>query len=82
MDIGAPEILIILAIVLLLFGAKKVPELARSLGQAQKEFKKGAKEGYATADGETTAPTTTAAPAPAPTPAPAPAEPTPDASSN
>ena len=55
-DIGAPEILIILAIVLLLFGAKKVPELARSLGQAQKEFKKGAKEGYATADDETATP--------------------------
>ncbi len=55
MDIGAPEILIILAIVLLLFGAKKVPELARSLGQAQKEFKKGAKEGYATSGDDTPA---------------------------
>ena len=33
--------LIVLAVVLLMFGAKKVPELARSLGKAQKEFKEG-----------------------------------------
>ncbi len=46
MNIGAPEILIVLAILLLLFGAKKLPELARGLGQAQKEFKRGSKEGY------------------------------------
>jgi sec-independent protein translocase protein TatA len=38
------ELLIILGIVLLLFGAKKLPELARSMGKASKEFKKGAKE--------------------------------------
>ena len=63
MDIGAPEILIILAIVLLLFGAKKVPELARSLGQAQKEFKKGAKEGYASTDDDTAPPAPLAQPA-------------------
>ena len=49
-DIGAPELIIILAVVLLLFGAKKVPELARSLGQAQREFKKGSKEGFANDD--------------------------------
>ena len=36
--------LIVLAVVLLLFGAKKVPDLARSLGQAQKEFKAGTHE--------------------------------------
>jgi sec-independent protein translocase protein TatA len=41
MNLGGPEMLIVLAVVLLMFGAKKVPELARSLGKAQKEFKDG-----------------------------------------
>ena len=44
MNLGGPELLIVLAVVLLLFGAKKVPDLARSLGQAQKEFKDGMKD--------------------------------------
>ncbi len=44
--IGAPELLIILAILLLVFGAAKLPKLARSLGQSSKEFKEGLKEGY------------------------------------
>lgn len=39
--IGLPEILIVLALVLLLFGSTQLPKLARSIGQAQKEFKKG-----------------------------------------
>ncbi|MGE0879498.1 MAG: twin-arginine translocase TatA/TatE family subunit [Acidimicrobiia bacterium] len=43
--IGAPELLIALVIVLLLFGGAKLPKLARSLGQAQKEFKQGLAEG-------------------------------------
>lgn len=43
--IGMPEILIIAAIVLLLFGARKLPELARSLGGSVNEFKKGMAEG-------------------------------------
>jgi sec-independent protein translocase protein TatA len=51
MDVGVPELLIILAVVLLVFGSKKVPELARSLGQATKEFKKGQKD-----DGEESKP--------------------------
>ncbi len=38
--IGWQEILIILIVVLILFGAKKIPELARSLGRASYEFKK------------------------------------------
>lgn len=42
--LGAPEILIILAVVLLLFGGKKIPELMRGLGKGIKEFKEG-KEG-------------------------------------
>ncbi len=41
MNLGAPELLIILLVVLLLFGGTQLPKLARSLGQAQKEFKKG-----------------------------------------
>ena len=36
---GAPEMIIILIIILVLFGAKKIPEFARSLGKATKEFK-------------------------------------------
>lgn len=39
------ELLIILAIVLVVFGGAKIPQLARNLGQAQKEFKKGIDEG-------------------------------------
>lgn len=39
--IGAPELIIILLVVLLLFGSTKLPKLAKSLGEAQKEFKKG-----------------------------------------
>jgi sec-independent protein translocase protein TatA len=41
---GGQEILIILVLVLLLFGAKRLPELARSLGQGIKEFRKSVKE--------------------------------------
>ncbi|MDP9343680.1 MAG: twin-arginine translocase TatA/TatE family subunit [Actinomycetota bacterium] len=43
--LGLGEILIILAAVLLLFGAKRLPEIARSLGRSSNEFKKGLKEG-------------------------------------
>jgi TatA/E family protein of Tat protein translocase len=38
-DLGAPELLIILVIGLLIFGSNKLPKLARSLGQASREFK-------------------------------------------
>jgi sec-independent protein translocase protein TatA len=43
-SLGVGEILIILAVVLLLFGAKRLPEIARSLGRSSNEFKKGLKE--------------------------------------
>ncbi len=39
-----PELLIILAIVVLLFGAKKIPELAKGMGSGIKNFKKAMKE--------------------------------------
>jgi sec-independent protein translocase protein TatA len=45
MDIGPAELIIVLVIVLLLFGGKKLPELARSLGQARRELQKGEQEG-------------------------------------
>ncbi len=41
MGLGPPELIIILIVVLVLFGSTKIPKLARSLGQAQREFKKG-----------------------------------------
>lgn len=41
---GAQELLIVLAIVLVLFGAKKLPELARSMGTSIKEFRKASEE--------------------------------------
>ena len=44
-SLGTGELLIILAVVLLIFGGAKLPKLARSLGQAQKEFKSGLSEG-------------------------------------
>ncbi|RTY70371.1 twin-arginine translocase TatA/TatE family subunit [Flavobacterium sp. GSP27] len=43
-SIGVTEILIILAVVLLLFGGKKIPELMKGLGSGIKEFKNAAKE--------------------------------------
>jgi sec-independent protein translocase protein TatA len=42
--IGMQELLIILVVVLVLFGGKKLPELARGLGQGMKEFKKATRE--------------------------------------
>ncbi len=41
LDLGAPQLLIILAIVVLLFGSKKLPELSRSLGESARELRKG-----------------------------------------
>ena len=44
-NVGAPELLIILGVLVLIFGSTQLPKLARSLGQAQKEFKAGLKDG-------------------------------------
>ena len=42
-NLGPTELIIILLVVLVLFGGAKLPKLARSLGEAQNEFKKGIK---------------------------------------
>lgn len=42
--IGATEIIVVLAILLVLFGGKKLPELAKGLGQALKELRKATKD--------------------------------------
>jgi sec-independent protein translocase protein TatA len=44
MNLAGPDLIIILLIVLVLFGAKKLPELARGMGQAVKEFQKAKDE--------------------------------------
>lgn len=78
--LGWPEIIGILVVVLILFGAKKLPELAKGLGQGIKEFKKAssdmqnelhrsvAEEQYAAPPKPAPAPQPASAPAPAPAP--------------
>lgn len=44
-NFGFSEILVILIVLILLFGAKKIPDLARALGRSLGEFKKGREEG-------------------------------------
>jgi sec-independent protein translocase protein TatA len=61
MSLGPTELIIILLIVLLLFGGAKLPKLARSLGDAQKEFKSATQDAQKASE---------AAPAPAAAPAP------------
>lgn len=50
MNLGPTELLIILVIVLLLFGASRLPRLARSLGEAQRELKRGLGRDQASAE--------------------------------
>jgi sec-independent protein translocase protein TatA len=49
MNLGPTELIIVLVIILVLFGGAKLPKLAKSLGEAKREFEKG------TTDGDTTA---------------------------
>ena len=42
--IGAPQIILIIAVVLLLFGGRKIPELMKGVGSGNKEFKNATKE--------------------------------------
>lgn len=44
-NLGWPELLVILLVIVVLFGARKLPDLARSLGKSISEFKKGREEG-------------------------------------
>ena len=62
--VGAPELFLIFLICLLVFGAKRLPEIARSLGKASQEFKR-AKEEFSRAASEQPEPP----PAPQPPPA-------------
>ncbi|HVO72924.1 MAG TPA: twin-arginine translocase TatA/TatE family subunit [Ignavibacteriaceae bacterium] len=43
-NLGAGEIILILLVILILFGAKKIPELARGIGKGMAEFKKGLRD--------------------------------------
>lgn len=56
MGLSPGELLIIVGVIVLLFGASKIPQLMRSMGQGLSEFKKGVKEGekdaHAEADAE------------------------------
>jgi sec-independent protein translocase protein TatA len=45
-QVGATELLIVLFIILLLFGAKRIPQLARSIGSGTREFRKGISGDY------------------------------------
>jgi len=51
--IGTGEIIAIVAVVILLFGAAKLPQLARSLGASAREFRKGVEQGTEPEDEET-----------------------------
>lgn len=42
-NIGSPEIIIVAVVVVILFGAKKIPEFIRGIGEAIKEFRKASK---------------------------------------
>jgi len=44
-SLGLPELLVILVIIVLIFGANRLPQLARGLGSSVKNFKEGMKEG-------------------------------------
>jgi len=69
---GVDGIIILVVVVLVLFGSTQIPKLARSLGSAQKEFKKGLDEGASADDKGVQAAAAIPAPAPVPAPAPAP----------
>ena len=49
--IGTTELIIILVVLLLLFGAKRIPDIARSIGRSLTQFKKGMKDGENGLDG-------------------------------
>jgi len=64
MGIGFNELLLVLLIVVLLFGAKKIPDLAKGLGLGMREFRKGLKEDPADTASKTDAKNDGSAPRP------------------
>jgi sec-independent protein translocase protein TatA len=80
--LGEQGLIVLIVIAVVLFGSTQIPKLARSLGSAQKEFKKGLDEGAngETSDAAPAAPLNQAPPAAAPAPTPAPAPPASDGS--
>jgi sec-independent protein translocase protein TatA len=50
--LGAQEILLILVVIIFLFGAKKIPEIARGLGKGMSEFKRGMHDGQKNSDSD------------------------------
>jgi sec-independent protein translocase protein TatA len=55
-NLGLPELLIIMVVILLLFGAKRIPEIAGSMGKGIKEFKKNINEATREVTAETKSP--------------------------
>jgi len=51
-NIGVPELLLIILFILIFFGAKKIPEIAKGLGQGVREFRKAVRDVQNTAQGE------------------------------
>jgi TatA/E family protein of Tat protein translocase len=68
--IGAPELLIILVVALLVLGPKRLPEIARSLGKGMAEFRRASNEFTRTLSASVDEPPHPPAPAPAPAPKP------------
>ena len=62
-NLGGPELIIVLLIFVLLFGAKKLPDLGSSVGRSIKNFKKGVGEGRTDEDEEASPPRVDAPPA-------------------
>jgi sec-independent protein translocase protein TatA len=52
MGLNTTEILVIVGVIILLFGATAIPKFARSIGRAKSEFKKGLREGHEEAETE------------------------------
>jgi|GEM_PF-866689 sec-independent protein translocase protein TatA len=71
-SLGSTELIIVLVVVLIIFGAGKLPSVMRDLGKGVSEFKKAQSDGPAVADGPVPPAQVASVPAPAPAPAPAP----------
>ena len=63
MNLGTPELLVILVIVMLLFGARRIPDLMKGFGQGIKSFKEGMRDDVNTTQAPTAPPVAAAPPA-------------------